>query len=99
MEFCIKNEKEKLNRIANTWNLKIPYSSPPKIKDGNREVIRKRDDWEEESNSFGMVKIEISITSSEISKYNLFEISELVIEISILTIPKLLDSSSDRPFF
>ena len=36
-------------------------------------MIRKRDDWEEESNSFGMVKIEISITSSEISKYNLFE--------------------------
>ena len=71
--FVSKNEKEKLNRIANTWNLKIPYSSPPKIKDGNREVIRKRDDWEEESNSFGMVKIEISITSSEISKYNLFE--------------------------
>ena len=42
--FVSKNEKvRKLNRIANTWNLKIPYLSA-KIKDGDREVIRKRDD-------------------------------------------------------
>tara|TARA_B100000003_G_scaffold36712_3_gene30890 strand:+ start:1087 stop:2499 length:1413 start_codon:yes stop_codon:yes gene_type:complete len=71
--FVSKNEKEKLNRIASTWNLKIPYTNPPEIKDGKRDKIRKRDDWEEESNSFGMVRIEIAITSSEISKYNLFE--------------------------
>ena len=71
--FVSKNEKEKLNRIASTWNLRIPYSNAPEIVKGKKEMIRKRDDWDEEANGFGMVKFEIAITKSEISKYSLFE--------------------------
>ena len=63
-----------LDRISSTWNLSIPKSEPPDLPDNvDRDPVRRREDWGEISDPFGMVRIEISLTKREISKRELAE--------------------------
>ena len=57
-----------LDRISSTWNLTIPENEAPELPDGtNRDPVRRREDWDEISDPFGMVKIRISVNNSEAS--------------------------------
>lgn len=63
------NDVLQLDRISSTWNLKIPSSQPPDLPKGvNRDPVRKREDWDEVSDSFGMVRIRVSVGRKEASK-------------------------------
>tara|TARA_B100001287_G_scaffold275095_1_gene281938 strand:+ start:5229 stop:6683 length:1455 start_codon:yes stop_codon:yes gene_type:complete len=58
-----------LDRISSTWNLTIPEEEAPDLPDGtNRDPVRRREDWDEISDPFGMVKIRISVSDREASK-------------------------------
>ena len=57
-----------LDRISSTWNLPIPENEAPELPDGtNRDPVRRREDWDEISDPFGMVKIRISVNNREAS--------------------------------
>lgn len=63
------NDVLQLDRISSTWNLKIPSSQPPDLPKGvDRDPVRKREDWDEVSDSFGMVRIRVSVGRKEASK-------------------------------
>ena len=63
------NDVLQLDRISSTWNLKIPSSQPPELPEGvSRDPVRKREDWDEVSDSFGMVRIRVSVGRKEASK-------------------------------
>ena len=63
------NDVLQLDRISSTWNLKIPSSEPPNLPKGvERDPVRKREDWDEVSDSFGMVRIKVSVGRKEASK-------------------------------
>ena len=63
------NDVLQLDRISSTWNLKIPASQPPDLPEGtNRDPVRKREDWDEVSDSFGMVRIKVSVGRKKASK-------------------------------
>lgn len=63
------NDVLQLDRISSTWNLKIPSSEPPNLPQGvERDPVRKREDWDEVSDSFGMVRIKVSVGREEASK-------------------------------
>ena len=58
-----------LDRISSTWNLTIPEEEAPDLPEGtNRDPVRRREDWDEISDPFGMVKIRISVSDKEASK-------------------------------
>ena len=66
------NDVLQLDRISSTWNLKIPSSQPPKLPQGvDRDPVRKREDWDEVSDPFGMVRIRVSVGRKEASKREL----------------------------
>lgn len=66
------NDVLQLDRISSTWNLKIPSSQPPKLPQGvDRDPVRKREDWDEVSDPFGMVRIRVSVGREEASKREL----------------------------
>jgi ATP-dependent RNA helicase DeaD len=60
-----------LDKIANTWGLEIPLVGAPELPEGCREMVRHKEDWDEISDSFGMVTINLSIGSGESSKLSL----------------------------
>tara|TARA_A100001037_G_scaffold18629_3_gene15980 strand:- start:385 stop:1797 length:1413 start_codon:yes stop_codon:yes gene_type:complete len=69
--FVSSNEIGGLDRIANTWSLKIPIVDPPELPEGSRELMRQKEDWDEISDSFGMVTLRISVGSQEATKLSL----------------------------
>ena len=61
-----------LDKIANTWNLDIPYVEVPELPDGmERDPVRKREDWSEVTDPFGMVSVSLGIGSATITKRSL----------------------------
>ena len=69
--FVSSNEIGGLDRIANPWSLKIPIVDPPELPEGSRELMRQKEDWDEISDSFGMVTLRISVGSQEATKLSL----------------------------
>ena len=57
-----------LDKIANTWNMEIPLVDAPELPGGAKERIRRKDDWDELSDEFGMVTVRLSVGKSEASK-------------------------------
>ena len=67
-----KEDLGALDKIANTWNLDIPYVEAPELPDGmERDPVRKRDDWSEVTDPFGMVSVSLGIGSATITKRSL----------------------------
>ncbi len=61
-----------LDRISSTWNLTIPEYEAPELPDGiNRDPVRRREDWDEVSDAYGMVRIRVTITEKQASKREL----------------------------
>ena len=53
-----KEDKGNLQKISSTWGLEIPFVETPELPNGiTKDPVRKRDDWDEVADSFGMVKI------------------------------------------
>ena len=64
-----KEDMGELDKISNTWNLDIPYvDTPPLPKGMNRDPVRKRDDWSEVTDPFGMVSISLSVGKADSTK-------------------------------
>ena len=61
-----------LDKIANTWNLEIPYVDAPQLPEGiERDPVRKREDWDEVTDPFGMVSVSLDIGSATVTKRSL----------------------------
>ena len=64
-----KEDKGSLQKISSTWGLEIPFVETPELPDGmDRDPVRKRDDWDEVADSFGMVKINLKIGLQDSTK-------------------------------
>tara|TARA_Y100000996_G_scaffold370080_1_gene317419 strand:+ start:37912 stop:39324 length:1413 start_codon:yes stop_codon:yes gene_type:complete len=64
-----KEDKGSLQKIGSTWGLEIPFVETPELPDGmDRDPVRKRDDWDEVADSFGMVKINLKIGLQDSTK-------------------------------
>jgi len=64
-----KEDKGSLQKIGSTWGLEIPFVETPELPDGmDRDPVRKRDDWDEVADSFGMVKINLKIGFQDSTK-------------------------------
>jgi len=64
-----KEDKGGLQKISSTWGLEIPFVETPELPDGmDRDPVRKRDDWDEVADSFGMVKINLKIGLQDSTK-------------------------------
>ena len=67
-----KEDKGNLQKISSTWGLEIPYVETPELPNGiTKDPVRKRDDWDEVADSFGMVKINLQIRGDESTKREL----------------------------
>lgn len=64
-----KEDMGALDKISNTWNLEIPYVEAPDLPDGmTRDPVRKRDDWSEVTDPFGMVSVALEVGSGKATK-------------------------------
>ena len=67
-----KEDKGNLQKISSTWGLEIPFVEVPELPNGiTKDPVRKRDDWDEVADSFGMVKINLQIRGDESTKREL----------------------------
>ena len=67
-----KEDMAALDKIANTWNLDIPYVEAPELPEGmTRDPVRKREDWSEVTDPFGMVSVELEVGSGKATKRSL----------------------------
>jgi len=71
--FVSSTELGMLDKIANTWGMSIPVVNAPELPDGEREMARLKEDWDELSDSFGMVSLRLSVGSKDASKLSLAE--------------------------
>ena len=68
----VTSKKGNLQKISSTWGLEIPYVETPELPNGiTKDPVRKRDDWDEVADSFGMVKINLQIRGDESTKREL----------------------------
>jgi len=64
-----KEDMASLDKISNTWNLEIPYVEAPELPDGiSRDPVRKRDDWSDVTDPFGMVSVVVEVGSTSTTK-------------------------------
>jgi superfamily II DNA/RNA helicase len=67
--FVTKEDVIMLNKIASTWNMEIPMVEVPNLNSNfDRDPIKKREDWGEVSDVFGMVKLNLQIGQKKASK-------------------------------
>ena len=69
--FVGSSEMGLLDKISNTWGMEIPIVDPPQLTPGSREMARYKEDWDEISDSFGMVTVRLSLREGEASKYSI----------------------------
>jgi ATP-dependent RNA helicase DeaD len=64
-----KEDRGSVEKICSTWGLTIPFVETPALPEGvNRDPVRKRDDWDEVADSFGMVRINLDIGQNDLTK-------------------------------
>ena len=79
-----------LDKIANTWSMKIPLVDAPELPEGAKEAIRRKDDWDELSDGFGMVPVRLSIGKAEASKMALAEWIQREARVPDITIGEII---------
>jgi len=68
--FVTREDEPQIAKISSTWNMAIPVVDAPPLPEGvERDPIGKREDWDEVSDNFGMVKIRLSIGKSDSTKW------------------------------
>ena len=64
-----KEDRGSIEKICSTWGLTIPFVEAPSLPEGlDRDPVRKREDWDEVADSFGMVKIKLDIGQNDLTK-------------------------------
>ncbi len=64
--FATGGEVQLIDKICSTWGLTIPFVDAPSLPEGTgRDFVPKRDDWDEVSDPFGMVRVRMSMPSTE----------------------------------
>jgi ATP-dependent RNA helicase DeaD len=64
-----KEDKGSVEKICSTWGLTIPFVEAPSLPEGvDRDPVRKREDWDEVADSFGMVRINLDIGKNDLTK-------------------------------
>ncbi|MBJ33057.1 MAG: ATP-dependent RNA helicase [Euryarchaeota archaeon] len=67
--FVTREETQQIEKISSTWNLSIEFKDAPELPNGvDRDPIGRREDWDEVSDVFGMVKVRVSVGKSDSSK-------------------------------
>ena len=70
--FVTRQETTQVVKISSTWNLSIDFTDAPDLPDEmDRDPIGKREDWDEVSDIFGMVKVRVSVGRGDSSKRDL----------------------------
>ena len=70
--FITREEAGQIDKISSTWNLSIEFTDAPARPEGmNRDPIGRREDWDEVSDIFGMVKVRVSVGKDDFSKRGL----------------------------
>ncbi|MEE2626715.1 MAG: DEAD/DEAH box helicase [Candidatus Thermoplasmatota archaeon] len=63
--FATGGEVQLIDKICSTWGLTIPFVDAPSLPKGtDRDFVPKRDDWDEVSDPFGMVRVRMSMPST-----------------------------------
>ena len=63
--FATGGEVQLIDKICSTWGLTIPFVDAPSLPEGKgRDFVPKRDDWDEVSDPFGMVRVRMSMPST-----------------------------------
>ena len=64
-----KEDRGSIQKICSTWGLTIPFVETPELPEGvDRDPVRKRDDWDEVADLFGMVRINLNIGQKDSTK-------------------------------
>ena len=64
--FASGAEVQLVDKICSTWGLTIPFVDPPALPGGrDRDFVPKRDDWDEVSDPFGMVRVKMNTASTD----------------------------------
>ena len=72
--FSTSSEVSMIDKICSTWGLEIPFTDPPALPEGrDRDFIPRRDDWDEVSDYFGMVRVSMKVKKSETTKRELVD--------------------------
>ncbi len=72
--FATGAEVTLVDKICSTWGLEIPFTEPPALPDNrDRDFIPRRDDWDEVSDHFGMVRVNMKIGESKTTKRALID--------------------------
>ena len=72
--FSTSSEVSMIDKICSTWGLEIPFTEPPALPEGrDRDFIARRDDWDEVSDYFGMVRVSMKVKKSETTKRELVD--------------------------
>ena len=69
--FVSGSEIGQLDKIANTWAMSIPVVEAPDLPKGTKDMARLKEDWDELSDSFGMVTVRVSVGKRDASKLSL----------------------------
>lgn len=70
--FVTREETSQIEKISSTWSLSIEFTEAPSLPEGmNRDPIGKREDWDEVSDIFGMVKVRVPLGKGDYSKRDL----------------------------
>lgn len=70
--FVTREETSQIEKISSTWSLSIEFTEAPSLPEGmNRDPIGKREDWDEVSDIFGMVKVRVPLGKGDSSKRDL----------------------------
>jgi superfamily II DNA/RNA helicase len=64
-----KEDRGGIEKISSTWGLDIPFVEPPSLPKGvTKDPVRRREDWDEVADSFGMVRINLDIGQKDLTK-------------------------------
>ena len=89
-----KEDRGSIQKICSTWGLTIPFVEAPALPEGvDRDPVRKREDWDEVADSFGMVRINLNVGQNEATKRALSDWIASQAKISDIVIGEITQSN------
>lgn len=89
-----KEDRGSIQKICSTWGLTIPFVEAPALPEGvDRDPVRKREDWDEVADSFGMVRINLNVGQNEATKRSLSDWIASQAKISDIVIGEITQSN------
>ena len=89
-----KEDRGSIQKISSTWGLTIPFVEAPALPEGvDRDPVRKREDWDEVADSFGMVRINLNVGQNDATKRSLSDWIASQAKISDIVIGEITQSN------